>query len=319
MRHLLLLAWMFLGSWLGGLVPAVAAEAEPDRPPVAMLMQLSGDVQFSKDGDKWKPLDRNKFVYPGNQVKTGANGSLKVLLQANNTLQEMGANAHIQIEEAAVKVMAGSLSAPAAASGDLMAGFSNRFAQAQRYTTLRRSAKQEGEVKLKVARSVALSKEFPELAWENVGEEFSYQLILDGKTLPVPSTKDPVVRVRIDNASPGEHEFDVKVMKGSEVVFEAKRGGSLVWMSNEEMEAVKSGLSRIKQVAGEDDLMVAGYLEERGLAVAAMDHYQAHFRKHPQDNDMRPLLIQAYNTLKLENMKREEAQRYNKMLVEKQD
>ena len=52
------------------------------------------------------------------------------------------------------------------------------------------------------------------------------------------------------------------------------------------------------------------------MYVAAMDAYRDYFSENPDDNDMRPLLIQSYNDLKLTNLKQSEARLYNAVLEE---
>ena len=42
--------------------------------PVAKLSQLEGTVEFSRDGAAWEVLSRNKYLFPGHEVRTGADG-----------------------------------------------------------------------------------------------------------------------------------------------------------------------------------------------------------------------------------------------------
>jgi hypothetical protein len=52
------------------------------------------------------------------------------------------------------------------------------------------------------------------------------------------------------------------------------------------------------------------------MYVAAMDAYREYFQQNPEDNDMRPLLIQSYQVLKLSNLRESEARLYNAGLEE---
>jgi len=52
------------------------------------------------------------------------------------------------------------------------------------------------------------------------------------------------------------------------------------------------------------------------MYVAAMDAYREYFQQNPDDNDMRPLLIQSYQDLKLSNLRESEARLYNAALEE---
>jgi hypothetical protein len=47
-----------------------------------------------------------------------------------------------------------------------------------------------------------------------------------------------------------------------------------------------------------------------------MDIYRDYFTENPDDNDMRPLLIQSYQGLKLSNLRENEARLYNASLEE---
>ena len=47
-----------------------------------------------------------------------------------------------------------------------------------------------------------------------------------------------------------------------------------------------------------------------------MDAYRGYFADNPDDNDMRPLLIGAYQNLKLDNLRKSEARRYQAALEE---
>ena len=58
----------------------------------------------------------------------------------------------------------------------------------------------------------------------------------------------------------------------------------------------------------------ANLLEENGLHVAAMDAYRDYFKENQEDNDMRPLLIQSYQNLKLTELRENEARLYNAAL-----
>ncbi|MBX9634893.1 MAG: hypothetical protein K2X44_07910, partial [Magnetospirillum sp.] len=159
-----------LSAVMGFSVAAIAAD-----PPVSMLIQANGAVETSKDGSKWSPVTRNKFLFAGDMVRTGADGSGKLVDQTTNMAQAVAANSEIKIEAAGAKAVSGSLSAPEPAAGDLVAGLGNRFAEAQRYTTVRRSVNKDGqEIKLRLISTVALSASYPELAWEGYGKQYSY-------------------------------------------------------------------------------------------------------------------------------------------------
>ena len=67
---------------------------------------------------------------------------------------------------------------------------------------------------------------------------------------------------------------------------------------------------------GDDVILGANVLEQKGLIVAMMDIFRKHFAENPDDNGLRPLLIQAYQDLKLSNLREREARLYNAFLNE---
>ena len=167
-----LLSFLWLG--LGG-------EALAKSPPVAMLTQVKGDVQYSKNGKKWKKVRRNKYLFSGYQIKTGADGSGKLVNEGTQMARKVGSGSVIKITDTGAEMVSGSLSEPEAAGSSLSASLSKRFAKAQRYTTVRRSVNKHKKVKLSTVKSISLSSKYPELVWEDMGSGFSYRLIIDGQ------------------------------------------------------------------------------------------------------------------------------------------
>ena len=75
-------------------------------------------------------------------------------------------------------------------------------------------------------------------------------------------------------------------------------------------------LNAVLEQVGDDIFLETNLLEEQGLYIAAMDAYREYFQQNPDDNDMRPLLIQSYQVLKLSNLRESEARLYNAGLEE---
>lgn len=295
---------------LGQISGAFAAD-----PPVSLLIQANGTVETSKDGTKWSPVTRNKFLFAGDLVRTAGDGSAKVVDQTTNMAQAIGANSEIKVEAAGVKAVAGSLSAPEPANGDLVAGLSNRFAEAQRYTTVRRAVnKDAGEVKLRLISQITLSSSYPELAWESFGKQYSYVLTVDGKDFAVPGTESEIARFKLPELSAGKHTFTVSVLEAGKKVADAEKEGQIVWLSAAEDKVLTGDVAKIKALAPKDDFAVANLLDGRGLTVPAMDLYRKYFAENKDDNEMRPLLIKAYNDLKLKELRQKEALVYNEQL-----
>jgi hypothetical protein len=301
-----------LGLAVGALFTTAATAAEP---PVSMLMQPVGIVEISKDGAKWSPVTRNKFLFAGDTVRTGADGGGKLIDQNTNMAQTVGANATVKVEPTGIKAVSGALSAPEQASGDLVAGLGNRFAEAQRYTTVRRAVNKEAaDLKLRLITQVTLSATHPELAWEALGKQYSYVATVGDKQFPVAATEGDIVRLKLPDLGEGKHSFTVAVMEGANKVSESEKEGAIVWLSAAQDKALADEVAKIKAAAPSDDFAVANLLDARGVAVAAMDLYRKHFAANKDDNDMRPLLIKSYNDLKLKAPRQREAQLYNEML-----
>lgn len=312
MKSKLFAAFLFAVGLLVSQFPVGALAADP---PVALLMQVSGSVDFSRDGKEWKPVTRNKYLFAGDMVRTGADGSGKVVDQATNMAQTMSAGSQIEVAGTAIKVVSGKLSAPEAASGDLVAGLGNRFAEAQRYTTVRRGVHKEGPIKLRVVQQVTLSATYPELAWQSFGKSHSFVLTIDGKAQDVAGTDSDMVRVKVPELSAGKHSFTVAVMENGQKVAEADKDGAIMWLSAAEDKALGESIAKIRAINAKDDFSVANLLDEKGLTVAAMDLYRKYFDANQDDNEMRPLLIRAYNELKLVDLKQKEALVYNDKLT----
>lgn len=309
--RLLAILVLAIGTAVGMIAPAALAA----DPPVSMLIQSAGTVEVSKDGTKWAPVTRNKFLFAGDFVRTGGDGTGKLVDQTSGMAQTIGANTQVQIAATGPKATAGTLSAPEQATGDLVAGLGNRFAEAQRYTTVRRSVNKEaGELKLRLISQITLSATYPELVWENVGKGHGYSLIIDGKAHAVAGGDGDVIRTRIPELSPGKHSFTVAVMDGGKKVGDADKDGTIVWLSGAEDKSLAGDIAKVKAAAPNDDFAIGNLLDSRGLTVAAMDTYRKYFAANRDDNDMRPLLIKAYNDLKLRELRQQEATLYNEMM-----
>ena len=100
-------------------IPFGALAADP---PVSLLMQVTGTVEHSHDGTAWKPVTRNKYLFAGDMIRTGADGSGKLVDQATNMAQTIAPGSQVEVAGTTLKVVSGKLSAPEAASGDLVAG-----------------------------------------------------------------------------------------------------------------------------------------------------------------------------------------------------
>lgn len=310
---LLALAFLFAG-------PGLAGQAWAEANPVAMATQAQGNVEYcSKECDKWKPVTRNKLLSEGQQLRTAADGSTKLINQATGTVQTLGPNSAIKITADNIEKVSGTLSEPEKSSGDLLENLDKRFAKAERYTTVRRSVdkdKTEKVVKLETVKEISLSAQYPELAWANAGNEYAYELIIDGKATPVAASSDKIVRHKVAGLTAGKHEYLVRVMQNGQEVYAPKKPSTINWLEGEALKPVEKGMKEMQALAPGDDFMMGAYLEDRGFTVAAMDLYRKYFKDNPSDVDMRPMLIKTYHDLNLKELQKEEASQYQKMLSE---
>lgn len=279
--------------------------------PVAMLMQVEGTVEYSKDGTKWKKVRRNKLLKSGYQVRSGADGSANIVIQSNGSMRKLGKDSVAKITDTDAESVSGSLSEASSNGTSLLAGISNRASSAQRYTTVRRSVNKKKALKLKTIKKIAISSKYPDIVWENMGSEYSYHVILDGKSADVAASEDKMIRHKLEGLSEGAHTLKIEVVKDDKVVYTPKKDSSVQWLSAAEMEKIDTGLAEVNKTAPDNDFFVAYYLNEQGLTVAAMDAYRSYIADNKDDNEARPMLIEVYHQLKLKSLKKAEALVYN--------
>ena len=303
---------------LGLLAPLAAMAAGP----VAKLSQLEGTVEFSRDGEGWEVLSRNKYLFPGHEVRTGADGSAKLSSQASGEIRDLGASTHLRAVEAGIEVLAGSgLGASGDAAGGFWQGVENKFATSQRYTTVRRSVKKAEDLpKIDTARKLVLTAEHPEVVWSNAGPEFSYVLRVGTERFSVaPTSTAEMIRFALPEMAPGEYEYEMLILLDGEEVYAPRRPGKLTWLAGPEADWVHTEVQARKADPNQNDVFaLAEVYEGAGLLVPVMDLYRDFFQTYPEENEMRPLLIKAYHDLKLMDLKEKEAITFNTIEMERQ-
>ncbi len=307
-----------IGVIVGILVALVGMEVSAKEPPVAKLVQIEGEVEYSRNGTRWSPVRRTKYLFAGYQVRTGEDGGGKLINQASGDSQALGANSLIEIAAEGATVITGSLSEPKEEEVSLFQSLMNKFAKAQRYTTVRRSVNKGDEPlcdsKVRTIRDVTVSQAHADLVWRNACPEFSYRLIIDDSDpieVPAQSTSE-MIRYSVADAGVGEHTYHVEVLDKDGTIYIPRKQSKFTVMPAEEEEEVMNLLEQV----GDDIFLETNILEEKGMYVAAMDAYREYFQQNPDDNDMRPLLIQSYQDLKLSNLRESEARLYNAALEE---
>lgn len=290
--------------------------------PVAKLSQLEGTVEFSRDGESWEGLARNKYLFPGHEVRTGADGSAKVSSQATGEVRDLGASTHLRVTEDGVSVLAGSgLGETGDAAGGFWQGVENKFATSQRYTTVRRSVKKAEDLpKIDTARELVLSPSHPDVVWSNAGPEFSYVLRVGEARFPVaPASTAEMIRFSLPAMAPGEYEYEMIILLEGEEVYAPRRPGTLIWLDDaQDADVVQAVAVRQADPSQNDVFALAEVYEEAGLLVPVMDLYRDFFQAYPDENEMRPLLIKSYHDLKLMDLKEKEAITFNTIEMERQ-
>jgi hypothetical protein len=306
-----------LGFLVSLLVLITSSQVFAKAPPVAKLVQIEGQVEYSRNGTNWNPVRRTKYLFAGYHLRTGKDGSGMLINQTSGMSQELGSNSQLEIDGVKVIVIAGSLSEPQEEETSLFQSLLNKFAKAQRYTTVRRGVSFADEVcdnKVRTIRSVTVSPGHSDLVWRNACPEFSYKLVIDNAMpidVPAQSTSE-MIRYNVASSGVGEHTYRVEVFDKDGTVYIPKAESKFQVMSADKENELVAVLEQI----GDDIFLETNILEEQGMYVAAMDAYREYFQQNPDDNDMRPLLIQSYQVLKLSNLRESEARLYNAALEE---
>lgn len=297
---------------LVGMSAAVVAK----EPPVAKLVQVEGNVEYSRNGVNWNPVRRTKYLFAGYRIRTGKDGSGKLINQNTGESQDLGPNSEIEVKDAEIQLLAGNLSAPESEATSIWQGLANKFAKAQRYTTVRRSVTASDESmcdnKVRTIDEITLSEQYPDLVWRNACPEYSYRLVIDDEQVievPAQATAE-MIRFTLSDIKTGKHAYRVEVLDKDGTVYIPRDNSTFTWLSNSDMKKISKQAEELE----EDVFVMADYLESNGLAVAAMDAYRQYFAEFPDDNDMRPLLIQSYQNLKLTNLRESEARLFNAAL-----
>ncbi len=298
------------------LLLGLSTTAAGREPPVAKLVQITGSVEYSRNGKDWRPVMRTKYLFSGYQIKTGADGGGKLIDQQTGMAQDLGPNSEIVVEDTSIALVSGSLSEPKQESASIFEGLSNKFAKAQRYTTVRRGSKPDEsscDNKVRTVSDVTLSPSHPDLVWRNACPEFSYKLVINDNAIDIPAqSTSEMIRYSVADVGPGEHSYRVEVLDKDGTVYIPRRDSTFTMISAADEAKIMKDL----EAAGDDTFVKSGILEAKNMYVAAMDNYREYFAENPDDNDMRPLLIQSYQDLKLNNLRESEARLYTASLEE---
>lgn len=278
--------------------------------PIALLIQAKGKVTYTTDGKTWKLISRNKFLYEDDRIKTHETGQCKLINRETDMLQPINSNTEIRVSRKGIKVLTGDIP-EAESSGDIISFLKRKFAKVQKYTVVKRNGKSLLNNYLQVASTITLSEAYPEIVWENLGPDYSYELVIDGKTFNVPESSGYMVRFKPGNMISGTFDYYVNVFYKGELLYIPKVKGNLRWLSETENQLFQKKVSRVHQIAEDNGFLLGNIMDEHGLKVAAMYEFQKFLSENPDINEARPFLIKIYNDLKLNKMKQNETVLYH--------
>ena len=281
-------------------------------PPVGMLFDKSGKVEYTKNGKKWKKVRRNKFVFEGYQVRTGADGSVNFINQKTNESRHIGENSIIRITGVGIEKVSGNLTQGQSA-GNIFSGLQRRFNKSDKYTTVRRAAKKKKqkkkELKLYVGK-ITLSDRYPDLAWENIGEKYSYKLVVGSEEHDIPASDKRIIRFPVKQFNK-DTKYYVEVLENGNTIIKA-RAKKVNWLSGKDLEKFEVRAKQIQSI-DTDGFLYGNLLKDTGILVAAMDQYSKFFELNKDDedvNELRPMYIEVLSKLKLKKLKKAEQQIY---------
>jgi hypothetical protein len=275
------------------------------KDPVAVLFQVKGDVKYSKNGNDWKKIRRNKFLFSGYQIQSGDNGSGIVTNHISGKDSVLLPNTTLVVTADGLEVKSGQLT-DSKESDELIAGLMKRFNRSQSYTTVRRSAVQNA-YEFDIVRHMILTHDYPYLVWENLDEKFRYELSVGTDIYLIESSKDAIVRVKVIPFA-DSREIKIRVLNGDILVTELqpyKQRGALIhhtvrWMTDEEKKEFDASIQTVLETHPDNSFILGSFFEKEEMWTAAMDHYKRYLDENPEEIEMTPYLFRVYKKLKLQ-------------------
>jgi len=291
------------------------------KDPVGVLFKTKGKVEYTKNGKRWKKVRRNKFLFSGYQIKTGADGSGQITVKATGKNFQIGPNCVILVTKKGLEAKQGTIEAKASAS-KLTAGLMKKFSKSQSYTTVRRSHKKK-KISIKAARKLTLSDDHPFVVFNNVGKDYEYQLSVGDQVRDIPATKDAIVRVKLDPFD-GTQELTIKALKDGKSVAELKpyksRGKqkkqTVSWLKEKDKKKLQNSIQGVQDEYGDAGFMKGTLYEKQNMWVAAMDQYKQYLEENPDEIEMTPYLFRVYKKLYLDNTYKKELEKWRTAMME---
>jgi hypothetical protein len=276
------------------------------NPPVAMLVNGSGTLTFSKDGDQWTPINRNKLLFNGDYVKTGHDGSCKLIFHDAQFAKYIENNSHAIVKDNDLELLAGNVSDSNAKTFNLFDNLKRKFAVIHRYTTVQRSTTPQTSFTL--PELLVISNQYPTVAWENLSPEYHYRFIFQGTSNTIPKSDQEIIRYNLSNYKPGKHEYTLCVMDNDKELY--RKSASILCLSKKESEKIFQQEQRIRQIS-DQGFLLGHYMDEQGLKVPALDYYQRFFENGSYDVNIYPFLIKVYDDLGMKRIAKQKIRVFN--------
>jgi len=293
------------------LIPIICLLQSPTiarpNPPVALLVNGSGTLAFSKDGNKWSPINRNKFLFSGDFVKTGHDGTCKLLFHDSHYAKYIENNSQAIVKEGSLELLAGNATESNKKAFNLLDNLRRKFAVIHRYTTVQRSQSNKTN-KFSLPELLAISIKYPTLAWENMGDQYRYQLIFQGKSYSIPESDQKIIRYNLTRFKPGKHKYTVCVMDQEKEVL--RRSATVDCLSAKESSQIDSQEENIRQIS-DQGFLLGSFMDDQGLKVPALDYYLRYFENGNYDSDVYPFLLKVYDDLGMKRIARKERTAFN--------
>ncbi|MBF0450546.1 MAG: hypothetical protein HQK75_07575 [Candidatus Magnetomorum sp.] len=277
--------------------------AAPAKVPLALLINVEGDVSVSKDGHKFFPVTtKERFIMDGHHVQTGANGKAELIFLQKDTMCGIQPDSHIEILNGYIKKVTGKFT-DLESSEKILEDIDREYLHAMKYTISRKSKSKKDKIDMSLPKSISACKAFPLLIWENCGQEYNYRLTVGSNKFDVPPSKDAVVRFSLPEIKPGEYEYSVEVLKAGEIIYKPRRTATLTILADDASKPLLASKALIEKKAQGNLLLLGMRLEQNDIESAAYDAYDRYFQTHPDENEMRPFFIRACHNLKLKDLK----------------
>ena len=113
--------------------------ASPSKVPLALIINIEGDVSISKDGHKFFPINtKERFILDGFHIQTGANGKGVILFLQQENMCEIQPDSHIEIINGYIKKVTGKFN-DLESSQKVLEDIDREFLHAMKYTICRKS------------------------------------------------------------------------------------------------------------------------------------------------------------------------------------